>query len=64
VELTVVGCGPAKRFRHLNLRVIAFLNKNKVAERTESAHFHIMSHLLCWLQDEECYGFVRCEANA
>ena len=63
-ELTIVGCEPPERFRHPNLRVIAFLNQNNAAERAELENLYLKSHFFLLPTRAECFSIALCEANA
>lgn len=64
VELTIVGCQPPKRFRHANLRVIPFLNKNNPQERAQLDELYNKSHFFLLPTRAECFSIALCEANA
>ncbi|HUO36171.1 MAG TPA: glycosyltransferase family 4 protein [Candidatus Acidoferrum sp.] len=63
-ELTVVGCTPAKGFRHPSLRVFPFLNKNNPVERAQLEELYFRSHFFLLPTRAECFSIALCEANA
>lgn len=62
--LTVCGCTPPPEFRHKNLRVIPFLNKNIPAEKKIFAEVFLASSFFILPTRQEAYGIVFCEAGA
>ena len=63
-KLTVVGSVPPKVFRHPNLEVIRFLNKNTPADRAHLNSLYLNSDFLLLPTRMDCSPIVICEANA
>jgi len=63
-QLTIVGCRPPDEFRHPNLRVIPFLNKNIPEQRAELDRLYLESHCLLLPSRAECFSIALCEANS
>lgn len=63
-ELTVCGCIPPGEFKHENMRVIPFLDKNEPEQNKELQQLFLKSDFLLLPSRTEAYGVVFCEANA
>lgn len=63
-ELTVCGCIPPEEFKHENIRVIPFLDKNDLQQNEELQQLFLKSDFLLLPSRTEAYGVVFCEANA
>jgi glycosyltransferase involved in cell wall biosynthesis len=63
-HLTIVGCIPPERFKHPNLNVIPFLNKNDPEQREKIAQLFVDAHFLLLPTRAEGLGIVTCEASA
>ncbi|VVS91327.1 glycosyltransferase family 4 protein [Desulfoluna spongiiphila] len=63
-RLTVCGTVPPASFRHEQMTVIPYLNKNLPEERARFQEVLNRSHLLLLPTRAECYGVVFCEAAA
>ncbi len=62
--LTVCGCTPPSQFRHKNLTIIPFLNKNVPQEKKMFADLFLDSSFFILPTRQEAYGIVFCEAGA
>jgi glycosyltransferase involved in cell wall biosynthesis len=63
-DLTIVGCVPPKEFTHKNVKVIPFLNKNNLAERSVFSSIFLQSDFLVLPTRMECTAIAFCEASA
>ena len=63
-ELTVCGCIPPEEFKHENMKVIPFLDKNIPQQNKELEELLLNSDFLLLPSRTEAYGVVFCEANA
>lgn len=63
-ELTVCGVTPPEEFRHDKMKVIPFLDKNKVEDNQKLQKLFTESDFLLLPSRTEAYGVVFCEANA
>ena len=63
-ELTVCGCIPPADFKHDNMKVIPFLDKNNPEQNKELEMLFLKSDFLLLPSRTEAYGVVFCEANA
>ncbi|MBI3260062.1 MAG: glycosyltransferase family 4 protein [Ignavibacteriae bacterium] len=62
--LTVCGCIPPQQFRHKNLNIIPFLNKNSPTEKKMFAELFLDSSFFILPTRQDAYGIVFCEAGA
>lgn len=63
-ELTVCGCIPPEEFKHENMKVIPFLDKNDPEQNKQLQELFLNSDFLILPSRTEAYGIVFCEANA
>lgn len=63
-ELIVCGCIPPEKFKHENMKVIPFLDKNIPEQNKELENLFLKSNFLILPSRTEAYGVVFCEANA
>lgn len=63
-ELVILGVNPPNSFRHPNIKLIPYIDKNIAEERDRFEQILIDSHLLLLPTNAECFGIVFCEANA
>jgi len=63
-ELTVCGVTPPKKFRHKDLKVIPFLDKNKGEDQKILTELYLNSDIFLLPTRAECAGIVFCEASA
>lgn len=64
VQLTVCGCVPPHEYQHPNLRVIPFLDKNKVEDYKEFTDLLREHDFLLLPTRADCTPIVFCEASA
>jgi glycosyltransferase involved in cell wall biosynthesis len=62
--LTICGCTPPEGFAHPNLKVIPFLDKNKIEQYDQFLNLLRDSHFLILPTRAECAGIVFAEASA
>jgi len=63
-ELTVCGTTPPEEFKHENMKVIPFLDKNDPKDYKELQELFLKNDFLILPSRTEAYGVVFCEANA
>ena len=63
-RLIVCGCIPPDSFRHPDMEVIPFLNKNKKEDHDRFVHLLSTSHFLILPTRADCSLLVACESNA
>jgi len=63
-NLSVVGCVPPKKFRHAQMKIFPFLDKNVSVDAQQLDCLYRNAHFIILPSREECYGLVLCEANA
>ena len=63
-ELIVCGCVPPASYRHPQMKIIPFLDKNDPVQNSEFEQLYLSSHFLLLPTRNECFGIVFCEANA
>lgn len=63
-QLTVVGCVPPKIFKHFNLVVYPFLDKNDDSDSKKLNTLYRNAHFFILPSRKECFGVVVSEANA
>ncbi|GAB1429987.1 hypothetical protein MASR2M18_08200 [Ignavibacteria bacterium] len=63
-ELTVCGCVPPEQYRHPNMHVIPFLDKNLPHDTKILAQLLLNSHFFLLPTRNEAFGIVFCEASA
>ncbi len=63
-ELTVVGCLPPNGFKHPNLKVIPFINKNEPEGRERLQELWNEADFFLLPTRAECFSIALCEANA
>ena len=63
-ELIICGCIPPEEFKHDNMSVIPFLDKNNPEQNKELQLLFLSSDFLILPSRTEAYGVVFCEANA
>jgi glycosyltransferase involved in cell wall biosynthesis len=63
-ELTICGCIPPAGFRHENMRIIPYLNKNRAEDKKSLIDLFLNSHFLLLPTRAECTGIVFSEASA
>lgn len=63
-RLTVCGCVPPEEFRHENMHVIPFLNKNNPEDFEKLYRLFLKTNFLIVPTRADCTPIVFCEANA
>jgi len=63
-ELIILGCIPPSEFKHPNLKLIPFLNKNLPQEQQQLSQLLLESNFLIFPTRADCSPIVICEANA
>jgi glycosyltransferase involved in cell wall biosynthesis len=63
-NLSVIGCIPPKRYRHVLMRIFPFLDKNVQQDAEQLDQLYRRANFLLLPSRQECYGLVLCEANA
>ncbi len=62
-ELTVIGCTPPERFKHPNLNVVGFLDKNNDEDAEKLDEYYLQASFFLFPTREESFGIVLCEAS-